>query len=617
MEPIFFDADDPALFEESSARDTSALRSILVAHHKRHEARVEGLLHEHEQRLIDAVRELMSTSPLPAGPATPAPPPPVRPVRPASVEPIRSVAEAVEVVQVQVKSKGQIGPEIATTSLNETERTGHLAWGADAHDDSEEASGSMTKVLPDSSSKQSVSNSPSLWSKVAQVAQVKSRKSFGLFDKEDQSILKQMKLIREQASKKPACRPTTRLGSQGGALQRHASRSSLVAQNVYESKKFEYSVCGLIIANAAFIGAQAHWRMANLYGSVPVFFRIVDLTFIVLFSLEISVRVVAEGANFFSRDNLHARWNLFDTVLVLSSILEEALSALFAEESPDVSAIRLLRLLRLVRVIRVIRVMRFFKDLRVMVAGIFNSVKSLVWAMFLLSLIMYIFGVLFMQVLAEALVKDVPEVDPVLVDKHYGTMQATIYTLYRSISGGIDWGDVAEPLFEANPIIGACFAIYIAFGVFCVLNIITGVFVENANQMTTKDEDNMIMEQLMHRRQWLHEMKGLFTSVGASKNGQLEYQEFEKQFTDVRVQAYFRKFGIDVDANSAPAIFGLFDFNKTGVIDTEEFLTGIGQIHGNARAIDMCKLQHETRDLHNKVGMLVSMMSDPLSRLSC
>merc|ERR1712039_997536 len=109
-----------------------------------------------------------------------------------------------------------------------------------------------------------------------------------------------------------------------------------------------------------------------------------------------------------------------------------------------------------------------------------------------------------------------------------------VYTLFKSISGGVDWGDAAEPLYSVSPFLGACFCVYIAFAVLCVLNIVTGVFVENATQITLRDEENMLMEELTHQKKWMAEVRSLFNDVDDDQSGEVEFREFANHLHDNR-----------------------------------------------------------------------------------
>ena len=60
-------------------------------------------------------------------------------------------------------------------------------------------------------------------------------------------------------------------------------------------------------------------------------------------------------------------------------------------------------MVRLARILRIVKVVRFFSELRVMVNGVIGSAKSLVWALLLLLLVNFLFGVLVMQLSVEYL----------------------------------------------------------------------------------------------------------------------------------------------------------------------------------------------------------------------
>ena len=66
-------------------------------------------------------------------------------------------------------------------------------------------------------------------------------------------------------------------------------------------------------------------------------------------------------------------------------------------------------------------------------------------------------------------------------------------TLYQGISGGIDWYNAVEVLAPVSPICEYVFSAYVFFTVFCCLNIITGIFVDNAKALKVADLENMCL----------------------------------------------------------------------------------------------------------------------------
>jgi hypothetical protein len=254
--------------------------------------------------------------------------------------------------------------------------------------------------------------------------------------------------------------------------------------------------------------------------------------------------------------------------------------------------------------------MRFFRDLRIMITGIAQSMQSLVWALLLLFCIMYLVAVCVMQIaVEESESRYNANMESVLTDAEYSVLQSyfgslhqTLYTLYLSITGGVDWGDAADPLFGLTWVLGGFFGVYIAFSVLCVLNIVTGVFVENCNKMTARDQDMVLMEQLDNRRQWFEEVRSVFDTGDANGDGQLDLLEFVDHLaSDVKMQAWLRRLGVHIEAHSAEQLFALLDLDGNGQLDFDEFAIALQQVHGTARSIDIARIKYETRLLREGI----------------
>merc|ERR1719262_1106134 len=103
------------------------------------------------------------------------------------------------------------------------------------------------------------------------------------------------------------------------------------------------------------------------------------------------------------------------------------------------------------------------------------------------------------------------------------------------------------------------------------------------------------MEQMELRKQWFEEVKDLFEAADTDSSGQLDAREFTKQMEDLRMQAWFRKIGVQVESYSAQGLFQLLDFDGDGKLDLDEFAMALQQVHGYARSIDVAKLNREAK----------------------
>mmetsp|Transcript_36683 Transcript_36683/g.84394 ORF Transcript_36683/g.84394 Transcript_36683/m.84394 type:complete len:673 (+) Transcript_36683:42-2060(+) len=376
------------------------------------------------------------------------------------------------------------------------------------------------------------------------------------------------------------------------------------ARSVVESRRFEFLVATFIIVNAIFIGVQGDWAIQHVDEELPWTIRAVNVVFTAFFTLEIFLRIFVEGSHFIDSGNPHFWWNVLDAIVVLSAIGEEVANIL-ALDAGNLSVLRLLRILRMARFVRFFRVMRFFRDLRVMVHGIMGSMRALLWCMLLLLLVMYMFAVLVIQIVKLELesIHDSRQsagwdLNPDLVSReselkeHFGSMLLCLFSLFKCVMGGVDWGEQAELLREIHPIWLVPFTLYICFAMLCVLNVVTGVFVENANKLTAQDQDHVVMEELSARKAWFDEVKRIFRHADMDGSGFVDLPEFTAVISDPRVKMIFRKVGIDVETISPQGLFNMFAAEHTDFISIEEFLVGVQQFHGHARALDVAKVLH-------------------------
>jgi len=236
----------------------------------------------------------------------------------------------------------------------------------------------------------------------------------------------------------------------------------------------------------------------------------------------------------------------------------------------------------------------------------------LVWALLLLTLIIYVFAVVIVQLLDEDLAKLKANVK---FTSFLGLMQA----LFMSISGGVDWSDVSEPMEELNPVLAPLFCLYVSFCVFCVLNIVTGVFVDQAHRSTQEDDENLLMEEIESRRKWMKDIKAVFEESDKDGDGKMSYEEFKESHKDLRVQTAMKHLGVDLTKVDASKVWELLDFENTGEVDVDSFVAGLQHMHGDAKAIDVARLMHElkaTRKMVIEEVRELARMEDKIDGLS-
>eukprot|EP00747_Dinoflagellata_sp_TGD_P070052 gnl/TRDRNA2_/TRDRNA2_156413_c0_seq1.p1 gnl/TRDRNA2_/TRDRNA2_156413_c0~~gnl/TRDRNA2_/TRDRNA2_156413_c0_seq1.p1 ORF type:complete len:666 (+),score=123.65 gnl/TRDRNA2_/TRDRNA2_156413_c0_seq1:50-1999(+) len=378
------------------------------------------------------------------------------------------------------------------------------------------------------------------------------------------------------------------------------------------SMSFEYGVLSLIVLNAIAVGLEVQHTSTNLLSKEPVFFRIFEVVCGILFSLELFLRMYVYRCYLFSMPGW--AWNVFDCVIVGLQIFEEIL--IVSDSSPDDfflprgTFMRIIRLFRIARILRILRVVHVLKELRVLVVSLLISMKAFAWAVVLLLMLVYIFGVYITQQTLDYRLsmheskKTSDDADQALQES-FGSLDRSILSLYKAASGGIDWGDLADPLIaNISPIVGVVFVAYQAFIMLAMLNVVTAVFVDCALSRAKEEKEISMVSQA----------KSVFETVDEDGAGYISVDEFEKHIDTKEMISLFKE--IDIAPAEARCLFEVLDMSGEGGIQLEEFVEGCVRLQGPARALDLCLVTRETRRMFDRYQRRGAAMEAHLERIS-
>eukprot|EP00434_Breviolum_minutum_P026504 symbB.v1.2.023430.t1/scaffold2143.1/size88057/1 len=231
-------------------------------------------------------------------------------------------------------------------------------------------------------------------------------------------------------------------------LDRRSMRSSGLDESCLKrcvgSPSFDIFFACLVVTNAIFIGIEVQEDLKNTNGnSVPL--QVIRNMYTALFTIEILLRIAAYQRAFFCSEAW--AWNLLDMVLVLCSVWEAAIEILSALQHIEDSTlmgfsglrtVRIVRITRLVRVAKLGRILRFVMALRTLIQSIIYTLKSLIWALVLLALIIYFFAILFTQAVSDRLHDPLAEQLPE-AERYFNSLPEAMLSLFMCISGGVSW----------------------------------------------------------------------------------------------------------------------------------------------------------------------------------
>ena len=140
---------------------------------------------------------------------------------------------------------------------------------------------------------------------------------------------------------------------------------------IKDDRRFQSIVISIILLSSLLVGFQTY-EISNNYINIVI---ILDFFVTIFFLFELLVRFLGEKkkALFFND-----RWNLFDTIIVLASLIPVTGSSVL--------------ILRLLRIFRVLRIISIIPELKELVEALLQSLARCGYVMLILFIILYIYA---------------------------------------------------------------------------------------------------------------------------------------------------------------------------------------------------------------------------------
>eukprot|EP00931_Biecheleriopsis_adriatica_P005881 TRINITY_DN107359_c0_g1_i1.p1 TRINITY_DN107359_c0_g1~~TRINITY_DN107359_c0_g1_i1.p1 ORF type:complete len:561 (+),score=89.48 TRINITY_DN107359_c0_g1_i1:32-1684(+) len=414
--------------------------------------------------------------------------------------------------------------------------------------------------------------------------------------------------LRERAENKVRGRPDSDVGESGvsvGVSVGILKQLRIFLRRIFEHQVTGYAILLLIFSNVILVAVEAEVNSKLPANEIPAAFDVCNYLYTCLFALELSLKLFAYGpmVYFCGPD---AWWNIVDFCIVMFSVAELALV-----EGMSLGHLRIFRLLRamkILRALRVVRVLRFVASLRNLLVSIAHTIKTLFWALALIFLNLFGVGIAMTQASAEFCRDESgdldapPDCSDPKLNEFWADLSTSMLSLFMAISGGISWYEVMRPLFQVGWLVVALFLSYVTFMIFCVLNVVTGVFCQVAIDSAATDKDTAIMMHMHNKELYLQSFKKVFKEIDHDGSDVITLDELEGKLQDESLALFFDS--INVDTQDAWLLFTLIDEDQSGCIDMEEFLTGCLQLKGHAKAIHLASVMHDNRVIKQSIDHL-------------
>jgi len=345
---------------------------------------------------------------------------------------------------------------------------------------------------------------------------------------------------------------------------------------------------GALVHHHTHFEDKASFKVEPLAWRAPV-----NLFFISVFTVELVMRILGDELVFFFGDDW--KWNYMDLLLVTTSTVDMIVET--HATSMNVTFMRLLRLLRILRVLRSIRVLRdvhLLGKFRMLLLAIQHSLGPLTWACLLIFGLLYMASLFFLNGVSEYLMSGAshPEIVGVL-KSYFGALDVTLLTLFMSISGGVNWEVLVTALMKIHVAFGFLFVAFIACMQLAALNIIAGIFVNDAIEMAQSDRHIVLQAESTRNKTLVCDLKRLFLEFDTDQSGTLTLDEFMQAFQNPAVQARFRLLGVEL--TDAESLFDMLDIAETDEVLIDEFVSVCLRAKTLTRPLDLQSFIQQTR----------------------
>jgi len=265
--------------------------------------------------------------------------------------------------------------------------------------------------------------------------------------------------------------------------------------------------------------------------------------------------------------------------------------------------------------LRVLRSFRVFSKFRLLALAIQHSLVPLTWACVLIFALLYVTSLVFMSGVSSYLMSGVINSETTdVLESYFGGLDCTMLTLFMSISGGVSWEVPVSALMQVHVAYGFLFILFIASMMLAALNIIAGIFVNDAIEMAQQDREFILMAEAKRHQAMEKELKELFIASDTDHSGTLTVEEFIQAFDVPEMQARFRNLGVEI--NDAKSLFEMLDIAVTDLLDIEEFVSMCKQAKTLTRPLDIQSFIQQTRRAEQGVKRGMTNINDQLDKLA-
>jgi voltage-gated sodium channel len=371
---------------------------------------------------------------------------------------------------------------------------------------------------------------------------------------------------------------------------------------------FDVVMSLIIVLNTVVIGLETDIRGADTENREG-YWILLEFLFAIAFCAEIAIKV-----------RCHHMWlwiwlvqdksNVFTFLIALMAFIDCVILQPLSLGG-NLRVVSLLRIIGLLRLLRLIKQYKALEELQLVLHGLVESFKMLVWTVLLLIMLLYICAVF--------LTKQIGHNSDVYGDykklsggwdheEFFGTVGRSMYTLLQVMTMD-SWSSGIVRHVMANQIyMMLFFMLFVFLSTLGIMNIVVAIIVGQMLTASQNNEKKNRVRQERQRKQELDSIKEIFVMSDADGNGQLELREFNDAVKNPEVLWRMRQ--LELPVADAAKLFSVIDGEGSRELSIEEFIAGCHKLKGVAQSKDLLGIQAQADVLGQKMDKLIDALGD-------
>jgi len=370
---------------------------------------------------------------------------------------------------------------------------------------------------------------------------------------------------------------------------------------------FQTLMACLIIGNSAVIGMETDIRDYPYWNQI-------ENAFLVAFLCELLLKLTFYGPREMYKkipENIDFNWNCFDTFIVTLGVLDVVASFIIGHSSGP--AATMFRMIRLLRILRIIRIVKFLKQLYLLAFGLVEAAQAVFWVTILMAFILYVCGIIMVKTVGRP-----DEDDPhyQFMNYHYGHVIPAMLTLFVLMSSpNLPVYQDEAGLLEAHPFFAIFLVIFIIFGSFGMIALLTGVISQSMFEKNDMKKEEERAEHEILRKNMQTECSRLFNSLPLDEEEEASSEDVNTLIPEMA--STFEASGVYFTEYDLVKIVKYMDVDESGSISEDEFTRGMLVLAEGVRPISIQEVHHAVGVCEVKLErILQAMESDPTKRNS-